>query len=358
MPVHRRDDSSYWQIRFRIAGRKVRCSSGTTDRTAAEEQEQELRRRYWRQIKLGERHFTWNDAIARCKDEDGAQRSWERTQRAIDKLDRLLDGAPLAEISRDNILKIRAVLARQQYQGQTVKPISVNRVLAVLRSILNRCVTEWDMLEAAPKVPMFRIDRLEPTWATREQIHRLLGELPDHSRDMAIVGCATGMRRSEITRLMRAHVDLKRATAWVAASHAKNGEARVVPLNGDALTVLRSWIEHEKHHDIYVFSFRSRAPITQVATRAWREACKAAGLPGFRFHDLRHTWASWQLQAGTPLSHLQELGGWKSFAMVQRYAHLAPGHLAQYAENSALGNASGTESDTLEEATKKARLSA
>jgi integrase len=84
-----------------------------------------------------------------------------------------------------------------------------------------------------------------------------------------------------------------------------------------------------------VFVFRRR-PVYQVATKAWREACIAAGCPGLRFHDLRHTWASWQVQAETPLSVVQEMGGWASFEMVRRYSHLSPGHLKQYAAGSLL----------------------
>jgi integrase len=117
-----------------------------------------------------------------------------------------------------------------------------------------------------------------------------------------------------------------------------------VPLNGDALAVLERW---RGKHEQYVFVFRRRAPIKQVATRKWRTACKAVGLEGFRFHDLRHTWASWQVQAETPLSHLQELGGWASFSMVQRYAHLSPGHLKQYADRTLLGEVRSTESGTV-----------
>ncbi|CDQ09682.1 tyrosine-type recombinase/integrase [Acidithiobacillus ferrivorans] len=59
-------------------------------------------------------------------------------------------------------------------------------------------------------------------------------------------------------------------------------------------------------------------------------ACKHRGLP---WHGLRHTWASWHVQAGTPLADLKELGGWASLEMVQRYAHLSPDHTAQYAAN-------------------------
>lgn len=352
MPVVRRKGSRYFQIRFKLAGRTVRCTTGVTDRRAAEELEEQLRRRYWRQIKLGERHYTWEDAVAKCKLEDGSQRSWERTERSIERLSRFLTGAPLAEITRENILKIRLALTRYEFQrGKRtgkLKPSTINRDLAVLSSILTRCADEWKLLDGpAPKVPLFRLEKLEPVWATREQVHALLGQLPEHSRDMAIVACATGMRRSEVTRLERAHVDLKRATAYVASRLAKNKDARVVPLNADAIAVLKAWIERECNHPIYVFSFRRRAPIKQITTRAWRRACNAAGLPGFWFHHLRHTWASWHAQNGTPLQFLQELGGWKSFEMVQRYAHLSPGHLAAYADRTLLGEASSTESGTV-----------
>lgn len=68
-------------------------------------------------------------------------------------------------------------------------------------------------------------------------------------------------------------------------------------------------------------------------TKAWYKALKETGLEGFRFHDLRHTWASWHVQAGTPLNALQELGGWSSAEMVRRYAHLRAKHLANYANN-------------------------
>ena len=61
-------------------------------------------------------------------------------------------------------------------------------------------------------------------------------------------------------------------------------------------------------------------------------ALERAGIESFRWHDLRHTWASWHVQKGTPLHALQELGGWSDIRMVQKYAHLAPEHLAEYAE--------------------------
>lgn len=74
-------------------------------------------------------------------------------------------------------------------------------------------------------------------------------------------------------------------------------------------------------------------PVKQVNKRAWYNALKRAGIEDFRWHDLRHTWASWHVQGGTPLFALQELAGWETEKMVRRYAHLAAEHLAVYAGN-------------------------
>ena len=65
------------------------------------------------------------------------------------------------------------------------------------------------------------------------------------------------------------------------------------------------------------------------ANTAWRASLRRAGITDFRFHDLRHTWASRLVQAGVPLSALQEMGDWESIEMVRRYAHLAPAHLGE-----------------------------
>lgn len=70
--------------------------------------------------------------------------------------------------------------------------------------------------------------------------------------------------------------------------------------------------------------------------KAWRAALKRAGIKNFRWHDLRHTWASWHVQSGTSLQELQVLGGWSSFDMVLRYAHLSSDHLRSAAERISL----------------------
>jgi len=91
-----------------------------------------------------------------------------------------------------------------------------------------------------------------------------------------------------------------------------------------------------------VFTYKSH-PVLQPSTRAWRKALKREEIEDFCWHSLRHTWASWHIQGGTPLYVLQEMGGWASSEMVRRYAHLSADHLAPYAAkingtNTAQGN--------------------
>jgi integrase len=100
-----------------------------------------------------------------------------------------------------------------------------------------------------------------------------------------------------------------------------------VPFNDAALEVVT---RQQGKHPVHVFTYEGNQ-VKQVSTRAWYKALKRAGIEAFRFHDLRHTWASWHVQNGTPLHVLQELGGWETSSMVRRYAHFASDHLAAYA---------------------------
>ena len=171
----------------------------------------------------------------------------------------------------------------------------------------------------------------------RQTVHRtgatptpqlLLAELPEHLADMAAFSLATGLRASNVTGLQWSQLDLARRLAWIHPDQAKARRAIPVPLNAEAAALVNKQVGK---HPTHVFSFRGR-PIIQVNTKAWYAGLERAGITDFRWHDLRHTWASWHVQNGTPLFALQELGGWESAEMVRRYAHLAADHLAPYAD--------------------------
>lgn len=104
---------------------------------------------------------------------------------------------------------------------------------------------------------------------------------------------------------------------------------RLVGSGSIAVAVLRKQIGL---HQANVCSASGLKPVHQVNTNAWHKALVRVGIENFRWHDLRHNWASWHIQEGTPLHVLQELGGWSSPEMVQKYAHLSRGHLAQWVD--------------------------
>ncbi len=108
----------------------------------------------------------------------------------------------------------------------------------------------------------------------------------------------------------------------------KSGRAIGVALNETALKVLE---KQRGKHGRYVFTHSRGEPILSISSRIWKRAFQDAGIADFRWHDLWHTWASWLVQRGVPLAALQEMGGWESIEMVQRYAHLSPEHLQRHA---------------------------
>jgi integrase len=146
---------------------------------------------------------------------------------------------------------------------------------------------------------------------------------------MASFTLATGLRPANVTGLTWEQVDLSRRLAWTHPDQAKARKAIAVPLNDRAMQIVRAQVGK---HLVRVFTYEGK-PVRKLSTAAWHKALKRAGVGDFRWHDLRHAWASWHVQGGTPRFALQELAGWETEKMVRRYAHLAAEPLAVYANN-------------------------
>jgi integrase len=212
-------------------------------------------------------------------------------------------------------------------------PATVNRYLAVLKAVLRAAVT-WEWIPYAPKIALLKLSDAEPRFITREEFARLLTHLPPHMRPVAEFAVLTGLRTANIRGLVWGRVSLEKAHVWIPAQSAKGRRPIGLALSPDAVRVLQG-IERVAGQD-HVFLYEGVPMRQSFGKRTWRKACKKAGLAGLRFHDLRHTWASWMIQAGVPSHAIQSLGGWASPKMVERYAHLSPDHLKQYAAMSKL----------------------
>jgi integrase len=182
---------------------------------------------------------------------------------------------------------------------------------------------EWQWIDTFPKVRMLAGEVERDRWLTRAEAATLIAACPDHLASIVRFALATGCRASEITGLEWNRVDLERKTAWL--NQTKNGTPRGVPLNEDAVAVLKQELDKNPR---YCFTYRGKPILWGICNTGWLDAVKKSGLLDFRFHDLRHTWASWHRQSGTSCDELKDLGGWKSRVMVDRYAKFATEHLA------------------------------
>jgi integrase len=140
---------------------------------------------------------------------------------------------------------------------------------------------------------------------------------------------ATGLRENNVLELEWSQVDLGRRVAWFYADQMKGRAEHGIPLNDAALAVLR---ERRGIHKRWVFG-NPDYPLTKASNRAWYNALRRSKLKGTGvvWHTLRHTWASWAVMSGVRLEEVMKLGGWKTYSMVLRYAHLAPEHMAEAA---------------------------
>lgn len=314
-----------WWIRFTAPnGRRIRKSTGTEDKDAALEFHDRLKADLWRVKKLGERpEYTWNDAVVKWLKEKSHKASLDKDKEIFRWVDPYLNGVKLSKIDRALLDEI------QEAKLDDSTHATANRYMAQLRAVLRRAAYEWDWLDKVPKVPMYTLNNKRIRWITPEEAERLISFLPEHQAVMARFALATGLRQRNISYLGWEQIDLQRKVAWIHPDQAKAKKAIGVPLNTTAIEVLRKQIGK---HNQYVFVYQDK-PVWNVSTKAWYRALKKAGIENFRWHDLRHTWASWHVQSGTPLNILQELGGWSTVEMVQRYAHLSSEHLLPHAEN-------------------------
>jgi integrase len=245
-------------------------------------------------------------------------RSIGSTRLILRKLDPYLGSLDLHEIDGDLVWKvIKGELAKGN------KPATINRYLATMRALFRMARDEWQWIDRFPKIRLLPGEVERDRWLTRAEAERLIAASPPHLSAMIRFALSTGCRAREITGLEWSRVDLERRTAWL--DRTKNGTPRGVPLNEDAVAVLES---QRGNHPRVCFTYRGRPIAWELTNNAWHTAVRKAGIDDFRFHDLRHTWASWHRQAGTSCDELKDLGGWKSRVMVDRYAKFATEHLA------------------------------
>jgi len=331
MSIYRR--GTVWWYTFMVKGKVHRGSCKTTDEKEALEFHDRARSDAWRQrvIKDAQKH-TVKEAIERFCKEREHKRSFKDDQRYAAWWLAEFESAKvvlLEDVTPDIVADIREdALKRKAFRRGLTKPATMNRRLAFLRSVINAAGKEWLWLEKVPKIKLLPGEVERRRFLTPEEAIRLVEALPEPYADMALLAVSTGLRQGNILKMEWSWVDMRRKTVTFPHEVMKNGLPFSCVLNETAMLVLRRQLGRDEER---VFVDRGNT-ISYIPSEIWAAALKKAGLEDVRWHDLRHTWASLLRQSGVELSELQELGGWESPIMVQRYAHLNVEHLAVHAK--------------------------
>jgi integrase len=221
------------------------------------------------------------------------------------------------------------VEGHKQRRIQAGARIRANRELAVLKSLFNRC-REWELFEGenpVTSVKLLKEPRLRLRFLEPEEEDRLLAECAEPLRTLILVGTNCGLRlKSEALTLRWADVDVGRKTLTVAAAYAKSGTSRTVSLNSVVLAALTRLPQISD----FVFAKPNGKPYHAI--RGFRAACRRAGLTDVTPHSTRHTFATRLVENGVDLRTVQELGGWATLSLIQRYAHVSPTRKAEAVE--------------------------
>jgi len=258
---------------------------------------------------------------------------------------------------------------RNERRKQKVKPATINNNVNSLKGVLSRAV-EWGVIPSHDlhKVKALKTDntivrylsideekRLRSALAHRSEklklerqsgnaFRQLRGyellpdlsrcEFPDHIAPIVILAMNTGLRKGELLSLTWSRVNLENDFITINADNAKSGKSRHIPLNKEAKAVLTNWQKdvvtlksQQPIPNSFVFQGEEDQPITDIK-KAWVNLLKQAAINNFRFHDLRHHFASKLVMAGVDLNTVRELLGHGNLDMTLRYAHLAPEHKA------------------------------
>jgi len=228
----------------------------------------------------------------------------------------------------DEITPLRVEEFKRWRLEQEVTPSTVNRGLEVLRRMLYKAI-EWGYLKENPfkKVKLYKTDNRRLRFLEKEEIERLLKASAPHIERIILFALNTGMRMGEIFDLQWSGVDFRNNLIYIHKT--KNKEKRIIPMN----TVVKKLLINIKEHSLSEYVFCTKEGGRFVCIRnGFTKALKRAGITDFRFHDLRHTFASHLVMKGVDLNTIKELLGHKNYEMTLRYAHLSQDHKAKAVE--------------------------
>ena len=209
---------------------------------------------------------------------------------------------------------------------------TLNRYLSSLSAVLGRCVKDFLWMKKNPCSSIMKLE--EPThrirYLSKKEQEDLLESCEGDLWDAVVMALKTGARKKEIWNLKFEDVDFKRE--HIRLMETKSGKPRSIPMTKDLMEILQRRRVDINFNSHYVFPSPVNSNAPNNFERAWDTALRRARIENFRWHDLRHTFASRAVMAGVTLRSLADLLGHAKVDMVFRYAHLSPQHLASSME--------------------------
>lgn len=322
-------------MRFTYKGRQIRKSTETSDKKLAERIYHkvlgEIAEGKWFERLPGEEK-TFREMIAKYLKEHSARnktpKSHDRDKELANHLLKFFGDSILTEISPQSIYEYKV---KRRDEGPS--PRTINYELALMSHAFNLAIKEWEWLKENPvsKVSREKVNNLRERWLTFEEENRLLDASPKWLQELIIFSLETGLRQGELLNLQWPQVDLFRKTITILEQ--KNKGKDTLPLNERAFEVLkaRGKVRHIKTHLVFFNKKGNKIGVGNLL-RAFYSVVKKAGIQHFRWHDLRHTFATRLAQAGVDLYKIQKLGRWKQISMISRYAHHCPESLREGVE--------------------------
>ncbi len=326
MGLYKRKDSPFWWMSFRVDGRRIREATGTVvkklaERIHAQRLTELAERGLDTSYKAKESRATFADLSAEYLKWAERQRSFLSKKSFIRLLGEAFGGLELRAFSTQLV---------EGYQTMCLKdgkaPATANRHVTTLKHMFTKAV-EWELATEEALKKVRRVKLLEENnrrlrFLSREEGAALVNACAPHLKPIVVTALNTGMRKGEILSLeWERNVDLKHG--FILLDMTKNGERREVPINQTLRSTLQRLVRRIGCQ--FVFANDEGRRLRWIK-RSFGTALKRSGIKDFRFHDLRHTFASQLVMAGVDLTTVKELLGHKNLSMTLRYAHLAPSH--------------------------------
>lgn len=312
MSLYKKQGSPYWQYDFTRNGRRYAGSTRRTTRREAEAVERKLKRDAERGLLAPASRETMGELLNAYWDRHARhQRAADTLSYYIQALSEKLDlGMTVDQFGNAEVADYIA-LRRTEVSAATV-----NREIATLRAAHTKAgeLWEWPVRVIAWKQHRLKEAGSRERWIDQDTARKLIAALTGDNAAAAQWSFLTGCRKAETFGLEWQWVNLHNRTARV---YGKGGKWRIVHLNAEAVALLAN---RPGEREGKVFRARN-------LRRDWQQACEATGLVDFRWHDMRHTWATWAQQAGVPVEARQRALGHASIATTQGYSHGAAGML-------------------------------